>query len=115
MKFLISICFLISSLSLNAQSSITGLWIIGEENIKIEIIEEEGIYSARFHSSENSKLEVGKLFLKEFKKEKEKYKGKIYSIKKGKWYNATLEEKGDILEVKVKAGLMKKTLEWKRE
>lgn len=115
MKILVTICILISGMTLNAQTSILGTWNTGKENTIIEITEEDGVCSATFISSDNAKLKIGSQFLKDVKAVKAEWKGKLYSVKKKKWYDVTLKEKGDILEAKVKAGLMKKTLEWKRE
>ena len=115
MKSILTACIVVVSLTLNAQSSITGVWILGQENTRIQIVEEEGVASATIYSTDNDKLEVGTPFLKEIVLKGDEWKGKMYSFKKKKWFNATFTENGDKLKVKVKAGVMRKKLEWTKE
>jgi uncharacterized protein (DUF2147 family) len=98
---------------MNAQS-IAGIWNTGQDNTKIEITEKSGVYSGNVVSSDNAEVKIGKLFLKEVKSSGGKWKGKLYSPKKDTWYNAVLEEKGNLLLVTVKAGITNKTIEWKK-
>ena len=44
-----------------------------------------------------------------------KGEGKIYAAKKGKWYDAILEENGNKLNITIKVGFISKTLTWEKE
>ena len=108
----ISLCLLLSALSLSAQDTLTGIWNTGQENTKIEITEADGVFTGAIHSSDNEKAKIGAQLLKEVKPSGEAWKGKLYSAKRGKWYNAELKPEGNKLLVTVKAGFMSKTIEW---
>ena len=113
MKFLITFCILFSALTINAQS-IAGVWNTGQDNTKIEITENNGVYSGKVISSDNDQVKIGKQFVKDVKSVGGKWKGKIYSPKKDNWYNATIEAKGEQLLVTVKSGMMSKTIAWQK-
>ena len=115
MKIIFTFCMLLSAITMNAQSSIAGIWNTGQDNTQIEITEESSVYSGKIISSDNDQVKIGNLLLKEVKASGGKWKGKMYSPKKDKWFNAVLEGKGELLLVTVKAGVMSKTLEWKKE
>lgn len=115
MKILFALCIFFSALSMNAQQSIAGIWNTGQDNTQVEISETDGLYSGKIISSDNEEAKIGNQLLKEIKSVGGKWKGKLYSPKKNKWFDAVLEEKGDQLLVSVKAGVMSKTLEWKKE
>lgn len=115
MKILLTCCLLFSTLALNAQQSIAGIWNMGKDNTKIEITSENGVYGGTIFSSDNAKAKIGNQILKEVKAVGGEWKGKLYSPKKSKWYNAVLKKKGDQLQVTVKAGMMSRTIEWKQE
>lgn len=115
MKTLITLCFLFSALNMHSQQSLTGTWNTGQENTIIEITEINKVYSGKIISSDNDNAKIGNQLLKEVKLTGGKWKGKMYSPKKNKWFDAVLEEKDEQLQVTVKAGIMSKTLEWKRE
>jgi len=114
MKFLITFCILFSALTINAQS-IAGTWNTGQDNTKIEITENNGVYSGKVISSDNDQVKIGKQFVKDVKSVGGEWKGKIYSPKKDNWYNATLKTKGEQLSVTVKSGLMSRTIEWQKQ
>ena len=115
MKILITFCMLFSAVAMDAQDSITGTWNMGQENTVVEITEANGMYGGNIVSSDNSKAKIGNQILKDIKPNGGKWKGKMYSPKKDKWFDAVLEPNGDQLLVTVKAGVMSKTLEWKKE
>jgi len=83
---------LFSTLAINAQQSIAGIWNTGKENTKVEIAEADGIYEDKIVSSDNAKAKIGKQMLKEI------------SFVDGVW-------KGKI----VQAGLMSKTVQWSKD
>lgn len=114
MKAIITFYFFISVLTINAQQSLAGTWNTGQDNTQIEISSTQGVYSGKIIASDNAKAKIGRLLLKDLKSVGEEWKGKLYSPKKNKWLTAVLKEKGDQLLVTVKAGMMSKTLKWKR-
>lgn len=115
MKIVATFCILFFALSMNAQQSLAGIWNTGKDNTKIEISSTDDVYNGTVVSSDNDKVKIGNQFLKDVKWVDGKWKGKLYSPKKDKWYTAVLEETGDQLLVKVKAGMTSRTLEWKKE
>ena len=115
MKTVFTFCILCSVLTMHAQQSLAGIWNMGKDNTKIEITEENGVSEGKIVSSDNAKAKIGNQLLKDVKSVGGEWKGKLYSPKKNKWFNAVLEEKGNQLLVTVKAGFMSKTLEWKKE
>jgi hypothetical protein len=103
-----------TTISMNAQS-LAGVWNTGEDYTKIEISEDNGVYNGKIHYSDNAKAKIGNLILKDVKFSNGKGEGKIYAAKKGKWYDAILEENGNKLNITIKVGFMSKTLTWEKE
>lgn len=103
-----------TTISMNAQS-LAGVWNTGEDYTKIEISEDNGVYNGKIHSSDNAKAKIGNPILKDVKFSNGKGEGKIYAAKKGKWYDAILEENGNKLNITIKVGFMSKTLTWEKE
>ena len=88
MKILFTCCILFSTLLMHAQeSSLGGIWDMGQDDTKIVI-------------------------LKEVKSVSGKWKGRLYSPKKKEWFDAVLKVEGKKLLVTVKSGVMSKTVEW---
>lgn len=106
--FIFFICLFVTSISLNAQQRIEGLWDTGKDNTTIEIINEEG----NVHSSDNAKATTGKLIIKNLKKTSNSYKGKLFIIKKNRWVDAEFVPKENTLYVTISAGWQSKTLKW---
>ena len=95
--------------------SLTGLWDTGKENTKVEVTEENGFYQGAIHSSGNSKATIGKVIVKAGKvRNKSHFVGKIYALKKDKWYDAEFYPEGNKLTLKVSSGWNTKTQEWVR-
>jgi len=111
----LTFCMLFSITTMNAQQSIAGIWNIGDDDTKIEITENNGIFYGKISSSDNTQANIGKQILKDVKFNNGEWKGKMYAAKKGKWYDAVFKEKGNQLDVTIKVGFMSKTLEWKKE
>ncbi|APG64484.1 hypothetical protein LPB136_03500 [Tenacibaculum todarodis] len=107
----------ISLFSINsfAQSDVVGEWVLGEQNSVVKIEQQDGFYCGEIMSSDNPKAEIGKLMVKELKQTKDTWKGKVYSPKRKKWYDAEFVPKENLLEVKIKVGFFSKTMEWKRK
>lgn len=107
-----SLLVLFSAMTIHAQESITGIWNTGNQNTKIEVKENNGMYGGNIISSDNAKAKIGKQLIKDVKSKNGEWKGKIYSVKKEKWMDAIFKEKDDILFITVEAGFMSKTIEW---
>jgi uncharacterized protein (DUF2147 family) len=104
----------ISLFSLNsfAQSDVVGEWVVGKQNTLVEIEQHDDIYTGKIISSDNTKVKIGKLMVKELKKVKGKWKGKVYSPKRKEWYDAEFIPKENMLNIKIKVGFFSKTIEW---
>lgn len=105
---------MISLFSINsfAQTDLSGEWIVGEQNTVVKIEQHNSIYSGKIISSDNPKVEDGKLMVKELKQTKGKWTGKVYSPKRKHWYDAEFIQKGNILNVEISVGFFSKTIEW---
>lgn len=88
---------------------------MGQDNTKIEIIKDNGIYGGRIISSDNPNAEIGNLILKDVKSVDGKWKGKLYAPKKKEWFDAVLKAEGKQLLITVKSGWASKTVEWSKE
>ena len=115
MRILLMLCILLSSLTMDAQQSLAGIWNTGNDNTKIEITAVNDVYEGKIVSSDNAKAKIGKLLLKEVQLVDGEWKGKLFAAKRGKWMDAVLKEKNNQLQVTVKAGWRSKTLEWRKE
>ncbi len=115
MKTVFTFCLFCAALTMNAQQSLVGTWNMGKDNTKIEITQEKGVYGGKIVASDNAKAKIGSQLLKDIKSVGGQWKGKMYSPKKGKWFDAILKPDGAQLFVTVKAGLVSRTLEWKKE
>lgn len=100
---------------MNAQQSINGIWNTGQENTKIEIKLENGMYNGKIISSDNAKAKKGTIILKDVKSIKGEWKGKLYSLKKKDWFDAILQLNGSVIVVTVKSGWGSKTVKWTKE
>jgi hypothetical protein len=99
---------LLTSISMNAQQSINGIWNTGQDNTKIKIDNTIG----KIHSSDNAKATVGKLIIKDLNKVGNSYKGKLYLIRRNLWADAVFVPNGKLLNVTISAGFQKKTVVW---
>lgn len=116
MKFIASLfCLLLSIASLSAQTTPKGVWNTGRDNTLVEVKEVNGSYIGTLISSDNPKASIGKVLLKDVKPAGKEWTGKMFAPKKGEWYDASLQVKGDILEFTIGSGFRSKTLEWVRE
>ena len=112
-KLQILILVLFTTISMNAQS-LAGVWNTGEDNTKIEITDDNGVFSGKILSSDNAKAKIGNQILKDIKFSNGEYKAKLYAAKKGEWYDAVLKENGNQLDITIQVGWMSKTIEWKK-
>jgi uncharacterized protein (DUF2147 family) len=113
MKSIFIFCISLLSFSLQAQSSIQGIWNTGKDNSLVEIVQQtKGHWVGKLKSSDRAQAKVGRVILKDLKKKTNYWTGKIYVARKQKWYNVKLLRKSDLLEVQVSVGIFSKTLEW---
>ena len=98
-----------------AQSDLSGAWDMGEQNTVLKMELENDIYIGTIISSDNPKVDIGKLIVKDVKQNKGIWQGKLYAVKKDNWMDAEFSPENDKLSVKVKAGFMSKTLMWTKE
>ncbi len=98
----------------SAQQSLEGLWKTGKEETIIEISFSSEQLLGKIKSSNNEQAEMGKIILKDLWSEGNKWVGKIYAIKRKKWYNVEIISKEEVLELKISFGLMSKSLQWEK-
>lgn len=114
-KILFTLALWLTSDLLFAQDSIQGIWQTGEENTKVETYEKDGEWFGKIISSDNEKAKIGKDILLHFTKSKSKWNGKLYAAKRDKILDAEIVPGKDMMKLKVRAGIFKKELSWKRE
>lgn len=100
------VAILFSATTVYSQQEIAGIWNTGENNTKIEITEDAGLFVGKIISSDDSSIKIGNQILKDVKFNNGEGKGKVYAAKKGKWYDAVLQRKDNYIEVKLKVGLI---------
>jgi uncharacterized protein (DUF2147 family) len=98
-----------------AQSNFSGEWILGEQNSIVKIEQINGVYAGKIVSSDNPKVEIGKLMVKDLSQTNGKWKGKLYWPKRKEWYSAEFTSTENKLTIKIKVGFFSKTVEWIRK
>jgi hypothetical protein len=96
------------------QSDFNGVWATGEDNTTIEISGSDGLITGKIKSSDNKKAKIGRVILKDLQKNGSKWTGRIYAAKRGEWHDVEIMPNGEVLKLKVTAGLFSKSLEWKK-
>ena len=115
MKSIILLSLCLASISLNAQTTLTGIWNTGNENTRVEITEINGTFIGTLVSSDNEDARIGRQLLKDVKADGEGWKGKLYAPRQGEWYDATLTMDGERLLITVGSGFRSKTVKWRKE
>jgi uncharacterized protein (DUF2147 family) len=114
MKTLFVGIFLLMSISVSAQEAIQGLWNTGRENTKIEILQNNGAWTGKIASSDNEKVIIGKVILKDMIKQNGKWKGKLFDVQRQKWFDVEITINGPKLDLLVSAGFVKKNVQWSK-
>ena len=114
MKYTVFIALSILSSCLFGQSKLAGSWDTGEDNTIIEISEVDGKLRGTIKSSDNPKAKMGHIILKKLNKNGKAWKGEIYAVKRQDWYDVYITQKGDVLQIDLSIGLLRKTIYWKR-
>lgn len=115
MKIRILIIFLLGSTSLMAQNPILGQWHTGQEQTIIEIIEVKGKIEGRIIESSNAKVPIGNCILTGVYSHPDGAIGKLYSLRKNKWFEASFYPSANQMEITITAGLVKRAVDWKRK
>lgn len=114
-KFVLSLGLAVATLSMNAQSTITGVWNMGKENTLLDIKEVGGVSTGTVVSSDKAEL-LGKQMLKEVKLVGHEWKGQLYVPRLGKWAAVTITRPdGNKLRVAVSAGIGSRTVGWVKQ
>jgi hypothetical protein len=114
MRPTVFLILLLSTFSAMAQQSIIGRWNSGQENTVIEIKEIKGKVEGRIVSSDNTKAPIGRLILKGVFREEGYISGSLYSLRKGKWFDASFSPQSKNMEVTLTVGLISRKLSWKK-
>lgn len=93
---------------------IEGIWDTGTEKTKIEILQINGEWIGKIKSSENQEVTIGKVILDDLKKQNEKWKGKIFIVKKQKWTDVEIIPSGTKLDLVVSTGFSNKKIQWSK-
>lgn len=105
---------ILSSTYIVAQTPIDGVWNTGKDNTKINITEENSIWTGKTLSSDNENAKIGTVMLKDLEKKGKTWHGKLFFAKKNVWYNVKIQPNGDQLELTIKVGFISKTITWER-
>jgi len=108
---------IISLYSMNsiAQSNLYGKWTFGEQNTVVNLEQHNRVYSGKIVSSNNPKVKIGTVLVKELKQTKATWKGRVYSPKRMEWYDAEFKTKENKLKIEISVSrFYKKTIEWTR-
>lgn len=93
---------------------IIGTWNTLENNTRIQIIEEKGMLIGRIKSSDNTKVQVGKIILKDLTKTGNSWSGKIFSLKRNEWYDVEIIPQKNNLDLKIQIGFVHRSLTWEK-
>jgi len=113
MKNLLVAIIVSLSFSIQAQSTLDGLWDTGEANTKIDVSEKNSLWTGVVKASDIND-DIGELILKDLKKDGDKWTGKIYAPKRKEWYDVEIIAQENNLKLKVSAGIFSKSLDWKK-
>jgi hypothetical protein len=103
-----------SPLYSQTQSPISGIWDTGDQNTLVEIFEEGDFLKGKIVSSDNEKVEIGFIMLKDLKETKGSWNGKVYSFKKKEWFDVKIKPDGNELDLQISSGFMKRSKVWKK-
>lgn len=112
MRSIVFFFLLLSTNSAMAQQSILGRWNTGQENTIIEIKEVQCKIEGRIVASDNSKAPIGRLIVKVVYSEDGHISGSLYSLRKGKWFDAFFSPKSKNMEVTLTVGWITRKLNW---
>ncbi|GAA3509949.1 hypothetical protein GCM10022393_23640 [Aquimarina addita] len=108
------ISLLFVSTELFSQYTLQGIWNSGKDNTMIEVTESNGTIVGKIKSSDKKDIELGKVILKDLKKEDNTWVGSIYAHQRKEWYDVEISPQDNVLQLKVSVGFLSKTLIWKK-
>lgn len=111
-SILILLSFLMYSISY--AQTIEGRWNTGKENTIIEFLQKGGEWEGKIKSSDNDKAPIGKVILKDMKKQGDSWIGKLFVIQKQRWVDVKIRPAETSLDLLVSAGFSKRNIEWKK-
>jgi uncharacterized protein (DUF2147 family) len=114
-RFLLALLISLGSFSLMAQADLSGKWNTGEKNTIVQFEEVDGVFIGKIISSGNKKVEPGTLIIKEVVPEGDHWSGKIFSLKRKKWYDTEISSSGYSLSIVISVGYHEKTIRWTKE
>lgn len=91
-----------------------GRWNTGDEGGVVEVYEKDGAIYGRLVAAENDEAPIGVLILRDFQRDDGTWTGRVYSPRRKRTYPAQLRLEGSKLVIRVRAGLISKTLTWTR-
>lgn len=112
MKYLLTFFIFFSTLSVNAQQTMAGLWNTGNENTVIEMLQLNGEWLGQIHSSDNPGAIIGKTIIKDLEEKGDKWVGKIFVVKRQKWATVQITPQATQLDLVVSSGFSKKSIQW---
>lgn len=95
-----------------SQSDITGEWDVGKQNTLVKIQQQNGVYYGKIKTSDNPKVKIGKLMVKDIVEKNGVFEGKLYVIKYRKWIDVLLNRKETELIISISSGRKHKTIRW---
>jgi hypothetical protein len=114
-RFLLTVLISLGSFSLMAQADLSGKWNTGEKNTIVQFEEEKGELMGKIISSDNNKAKPGTLIMKDVVPKGDGWSGKIYSLKRKKWFDAEISASDYFLSVVISAGYHERTIRWTKE
>lgn len=116
MKRLIILVLLVAVSPLYSQSGspLHGIWNTGQQNTNVEIRGDEEVLKGKIVSSDNEKVKIGLVMLTDLEKTGDAWKGKIFSLKRKKWFDVQIRPEGDKLNLKISSGFYSRTVYWVR-
>lgn len=105
---------LIGSAMYGQDKNIIGLWDTGQQGTIIEVSGSDGALVGKITSSDNPKVKMGTVLLKNFNHSKGLWNVALYSMKRKEWYDGVLKLRGNVLEIEITSGWIKKKISWRR-
>jgi hypothetical protein len=109
------ITFKLLIVNLPTDNELKGTWHTGRNNTLIEIYNKDNALYGKVISSDNPEAPVGKDVLEKITRDGDTWKGTMYSWKKDRRADVTLETTGNSLKIKIDVGLFPFTLLWERK
>ncbi|MFT6807536.1 MAG: hypothetical protein ACJA01_000756 [Saprospiraceae bacterium] len=105
---------IITMISLSAQTNLVGKWNTGEDSTIVQTYKRDGAWYREIMSSDNPKAKIGTNILRGFKKEGDKWIGKLYAAKRDKIMKSEIRLIDSALNITVFAGFITRNLTWEK-